>query len=687
MLSLYRQLNNRLLTFDPGYLNLRSAVRGTLAVTASYFVMAAMAKAFGSTPTLSFLAVLMTMMTVIVVTDSKMADQKITTLLVPWPAAVAAVLSVALAPWAQARLVVFLLLTFIAVSIRRFGPRWTGIGIVSFMAYFATLFFPFHPNDIPVIVLAMVFAIGIAYAARFWLLPDRPRRIITLYLKAFDLRLNNTLNRVAKALRSSENTPTMIRESEPSREWKDVRQSFIYLNELCIAIDLFLDTNDSKSVRSKSDAFQLKLFEHEMALRRLWDYSFELLHLEQRPKGLFLNAAVAVESLRKGHLTTLSEERFRTLLDTMKEQSEDPALNNFLEALKNVKKTLDTQDFSQSDISTVVKDINSKAQQVAAPSQTKETLHISTRQAIQATLATTIASLVGTTVSPQRWYWASVTAFMVFIGATRGETMMRAVLRILGTILGLILGFTLAYAFSGKTHLEWTLIVGCVFFGIFGARMTFGFWTAGLFSSMFALLYDILGLLTKDIIYLRLEETLIGAFIGVIVAAIVLPTSTHAVVRKALATYLRTLAAIMESLPSEAPNPFARRALILRLRAMDKELMDVRLAAAPILGRASLMPHGGLPSALHDATMLAHYIRHLGINVDPRSELTEEEFAFACQELATGFRIEATAVEAEGTGKHATLPWSGKPSRNMSGPRHSLERIRVALASLGSRKL
>ncbi|RYZ54099.1 MAG: hypothetical protein EOP07_16610 [Proteobacteria bacterium] len=687
MLSLYRQLNNRLLTFDPGYLNLRSAFRGTLAVTASYFVMAALAKAFGSTPTLSFLAVLMTMMTVIVVNDSKLADQKITTLLVPWPAATTAVLSVALAPWAHARLAVFLIITFLAVSIRRFGPRWTGIGIVSFMAYFATLFFPFHQSDIPSIVIAIVLAIGIAFAARFWLLPDRPRRIITLYLKAFDLRLNNTLSRVAKALRSSENNPAMIREAEPSRDWKDVRQSFIYLNELCIAIDLFLDTNDSKSIRSKSDGFQLKLFEHEMALRRLWDYSFELLHLEQRPKGLFLNAAVAIESLRKGQLTTVSEERFRALLDAMKNQSDDPALDNFLSALKNVKKTLDTQDFSQSDISTVVNDIKSKSQQVAAPAKAKDRLHISTRQAIQATLATTIASLLGTSLSPQRWYWASITAFMVFIGATRGETMMRAVLRILGTILGLILGFTLAYAFSGQTRLEWTLIVGCVFFGIFGARLTFGFWTAGLFSSMFALLYDILGLLNKDIIYLRLEETLIGAFIGVIVAAIVLPTSTHGVVRSALATYLRTLAGIIESLPSESPNPFARRALIRRLRSMDKELMDVRLAAAPIVGRASLMPHGGLPSALHDATMLAHYIRHLGINVDPRSELEEEEFAIACQELASGFRAEALAIDTDTLGKRETLPWSGKPSRNMSGPRHSLERIRVSLASLGSRKI
>jgi hypothetical protein len=120
---------------------------------------------------------------------------------------------------------------------------------------------------------------------------------------------------------------------------------------------------------------------------------------------------------------------------------------------------------------------------------------------------------------------------------------------------------------------------------------------------------------------------------------------------------------------------------------MDKELMDVRLAAAPILGRASLMPHGGLPSALHDATMLAHYIRHLGIHVDPRSEMDEEEFAIACKDLRDDFLLLAKNMERKLEDKQESLPWSGETSRNMSGPRHSLERIRVALASLGARKL
>ncbi len=691
MFSAYRSLKHRLLNFDPGYSNLRSALRGTSAVVASFFCVSALAHALHTTPSLAFLGVLMTMMASIVVNDSKKSDQKLTTFIIPVPTILAAVGSVSLMPWPYARLVGFLLLTFVAVSVRRFGSRWVGIGVITFMAYFSTLFFPFHLEDRFAIALAIVIGIAIAYVARFWLLPDRPRHVLQLLLKTFDLRLNATLHQLAEALRPSSALPALARGAEPSKGWREVRQGFIRLNELCIAIDQFLDTNDSKSIRSKSDGFQLKLFEHEMALRRLWEYSFELLHLEQRSPALFQLAAGMIDSLRQGRgQIALKDDEFLRRLDEMKRLNPEPAVANFAVAFKTVRKTLATQDFTLGDIATVVDDLNDKSTRTMMEpliSSKRKSLHMSTRQAIQATTATALASLLGTTVSPLRWYWASVAAFMVFIGASRGETMMRAVLRIVGTVLGLVLGFSLAYFFSGRTPLEWTFIIACVFFGIYGSKLTFGFWTAGLFSSMFALLYDILGLLTKAILYLRLEETLIGAFIGVMVAAIVLPTSTHTLVRTSLATFLRTLGAIVRTLPSELPNPFARRALIRKLRAMDRELIDVRLAAAPILGRGSLMRHGELPGALHDATMLAHYVRHLGINVDPRSEMSKAEFDHACQDLATSLQKEADAIETKNQGVSEILPWSGTPSRNMSGPRHSLERIKVALASLASRKL
>lgn len=686
----FASLHSRFLVFDPGYLNVRSAIRGTIAVVISYFCLLFVSRTFHVAPSLPFLGSLMALLSSIVVGDTILRDQKISHVLLILPSSFAATLSVLLADYAYVRLVGFLVLTFIAVSIRRFGTRYSAMGTIAFMAYFSTLFFPFHVKDIAYLLPAIVWSITLAYMGRFWLLPDRPLRLLTLYTHAFDLKVDNILKRLSWALQSSAHAPKIDRNTEPSRPWKDVRLAFIQANELSLTIEQFFDANSSTSVRSKSDGFRLKAFEQEVALRRLWDYSFEFLHSDKATPEVFLSASRAVAALRDRNTSLTAS------LKSLNPFSQEDDVAAFLIALKDVHRTLIAQEFKAEDLNVAVEELTAKtAVHSSKDNQNPHTmlsrldnLHANTRQAIQATIATALASLIGTTISPQRWYWASIAAFTVFIGATRGETMMRAVLRVVGTVLGLILGFSLAFVCSGKQGLEWTLIVLCVFFGIFGARMTFGFWTASVFSSMVALLYDILGLLGRDILFLRVEETLVGAVIGVAVAAIVLPTSTHTVIRTTLHEYLLSLGALIASLPDEiSPNPFARRKLIRRLRAMDKDLLAVRVASMPVLGKGSLMKHNALPGAIHDATMLAHYFRHLAMHVDPRSEMSEGEFEEACRTLSERFSDVAESIKQGHTEQRLTLPWSGKPSRNMSGPKHSLERIRIALESLATRKL
>lgn len=685
-------VRDRFLLFDPAYLNMRNAIRGTLAVVASYFVFASLARSFHAAPTLPFLAVLMALLSAIVVSDNTLKDQKISTALLIIPAFAAASLSVLLHDYPFARLAVFLIVTFIAVSIRRFGVRYVGLGTMAFMSYFATLFFPFGKTEIPFMIAAILGSIAFAYIARFYLLPDKAHVLLTLYTKAFDLQTLVILEKLAKALRSSAKDKPLDRGDDPSSSWKDIRKAFIQINELSLNIEQFFDANENSSIRSKSDSFRLKTFEQEVALRRIWDYAFEFLHSDTMREEKMMTASDLLLAL-KAKQNNSDIEKLTSKLALIDEEC-----RSFATAVKDAQKIFQQQEFNAADIVTAVEEIETKTKTQFSELSPKrkrkgmilsriDSLHANTRQAVQATLATALASMLGTTISPERWYWASIAAFSVFIGATRGETMMRAVLRILGTVLGLILGFALAFATSGYPGLEWTLIVFCVFFGIFAARLTFGFWTASLFSSMFALFYDILGLLNRNILILRIEETLIGAVIGVIVAAIVLPTSTHTVIRQTMADYLRTLAQLLSTLPTQDPNVFSRRSLIRNLRAMDKDLLAYRIATLPILSRGSLMKEGELRSAVHDATMLAHYVRHLAIHVDPRSEMSEKEFEEACLALSAQFEEISTLVRDGKRREREKLPWSGKPSRNMNGPKHSIERIRVALASIAARKI
>ncbi|MBC7658308.1 MAG: hypothetical protein H7249_01220 [Chitinophagaceae bacterium] len=168
-----------------------------------------------------------------------------------------------------------------------------------------------------------------------------------------------------------------------------MRLCFVTLNELSVGIEEFAASNASLSIRSKTDALQTKLFEHEVAMRRLWDYSFELLHLAagDRSPALFREAARAIESLHKRSLSAEQSAReFDRAKDSLTQISSHPSVRDFVSAIGNVKKNLAIQDFTSGDLTSVVQDLEIQELKTTASVAEKETLHINTRQAIQATL-------------------------------------------------------------------------------------------------------------------------------------------------------------------------------------------------------------------------------------------------------------------------------------------------------------
>ena len=77
-------------------------------------------------------------------------------------------------------------------------------------------------------------------------------------------------------------------------------------------------------------------------------------------------------------------------------------------------------------------------------------LELTTRQAVQAALAAALAIIVGEAISPQRYYWAVIAAFIAFTGASNtGETIQRSVARVAGTMAGLVGAIGLAHVTTG----------------------------------------------------------------------------------------------------------------------------------------------------------------------------------------------------------------------------------------------
>ncbi|MGW1541707.1 FUSC family protein [Streptomyces sp. NPDC002309] len=153
---------------------------------------------------------------------------------------------------------------------------------------------------------------------------------------------------------------------------------------------------------------------------------------------------------------------------------------------------------------------------------------ITTRQALQATAASTVALLVGQLLSEERWYWAVGTVWWIFVNtASRGETLVRGFRRVFGTVLGVAVGLLVAIPLHGAPTSTAALVAVCVF-GIFYTSAVSYSWMMLAVTVMVSLLYGLLGVLDTGLLGLRLAETGVGALCAALAVALVLPVTTHA---------------------------------------------------------------------------------------------------------------------------------------------------------------
>lgn len=573
----------RLLSFDPALTNLRTALRGTCGVFTAFFLLSILAKHFSLPPALAFLGGLIAMFGALVVNDPTRRERQVTTLMMALPGVIGVAASIALSDHKSLRLAAFFLVTFLAIALRRFGVRWFALGFVGFMMFFMPLFFPVHVEALGAAAVSVLAGTAIAYAFRFWIFPDRPKRLLKLYLESFEIRLRELVDELDEALRQWGEGRRDHREKASLNLQGQVRG----LNELVLTIETFL-RNDSLLAKAEIESLQMRLFERELAVRDLLESARGLTQMEISKVGPALTALRGeISRVRAGSLEGIS-------LTTDDDGPELP--------------------------------------KTTGPVSAPVGMHLTTRQAIQATIATAIASLLGAGVSPDRWYWASMTAFVVFTGASRGDTAMRAFLRIGGTVMGLMAGFAVARLVSGHGLLETILISLTVFLGLYNSRRAFGFWTAMLFSLMVVFLFDVMGAMSTSILLLRLEETAVGAVVGAIVSASVLPTSTRSTVRAGLAKLLVTASEVLRELPLAAER---RRVLVGHLRRMDQDLLALRTSASPLVDVGGFLDRGGgVAETLFDASALVHLVKNLATDRELARTQTEDQLRFWCLELS-----------------------------------------------------
>ena len=181
----------------------------------------------------------------------------------------------------------------------------------------------------------------------------------------------------------------------------------------------------------------------------------------------------------------------------------------------------------------------------------------STRMAIQMALALALSFVVGYVFFKERWAWIVLTAFIVAAG-NRGrlDVAYKSVLRVIGAGAGTVMALAIVGNVGSNPNLHVVLIMAAVFFGVWLRPLGYGWWA--LFVTLaIALLQDLLNESAPLILWLRLEEILIGAAIAVASASFVLPVSSNGVLRRRMADALAALSQALDlATPDRSPDAF-----------------------------------------------------------------------------------------------------------------------------------
>ena len=576
------------------------ATRTTAALGLSLLLLFVLTRATGQPLTVAILGAVITMIAARSVNDPDPHQQRITMALLPIPAALAIAAAALLAPHKVAADVAFVVVVFTAVYIRRFDARGRALGMVAFMAYFFTLYLRASLSELPWMFGAVVVGTLCTFVMSNYVLPDRPERVLRATVRSLRARMAIVVDTTAEVVRAGR---------IDDRRRRRFRVRIARLNETALMMQSQIeDKVDTTALWPGVSGEQLApwLFDAELAVEWVAIAGQRVAAVEPAvpaPTRLELAGALAqlARAIRTPQPDALRQaaNRAQRLLEeqpyhsSASDDADDAVLRRLASAIIAAAK-------ATFDVRALVKRATApEGQGTNAPPPPADDglnadadqphgtgLLLTTRQAIQASVAASLAIVTGELVSQSHWYWAVIAAFVIFAGTKSwGETLTKGWQRLLGTVLGVPCGVAVATLLSGHTVASLVTIFVCLFCAFYFMQVTYSLMTFWI-TTMLALMYGLLGEFTFDVLMLRIEETAIGAVIGVGVAILVLPTNIRTTVRDDTRAYLITLSALIKTstaimfddqLLQAAGSPTEAA------RQLDRDLQQFRATAKPLL--------------------------------------------------------------------------------------------------------
>ncbi|MDT5149161.1 MAG: hypothetical protein QOI01_894 [Mycobacterium sp.] len=586
---------------DPGRLRLRSAATTTLSLVLGMVALLAFTRVAHQPVTVAMLGTIAAMQSSAAVKDRQQHSRVVTTLLLFFPAVGAVTLAAVLSPLGKVADVGFIAVLFGAVWVRRFGPRGNAMGMIAFISYFFALFLRAPLGQVPVLAVAIAVGLGATLFVRTLIFPDRPRVEV---------------RRLVRALRGASTSVLEVATNRGEYDLAVLRRRLDRLGDTALMIDDWLDRHDAaQSLSVTSEDLALRVFDAQIALEQLVSLLWALDPGTPWPRGL----DDAIASLRTCLQHNLSEDQLRA-------------------GRKRAAAAADRADLSVSEgIATVttyravqahlaIHHITTNALELAhAVDPAPETpadeessgLNPSTKAAIQVAVATSAATILGELISPDRWYWAVLTAFLVFTGvSTRGEILTRAGHRIVGTIAGVVAGVLLATLIGNHPPVQIVVLVLCVFCAFYLVTVAYA-WLTFFVTVLLAMLYGLLGDFSVQVLELRIVETAAGGLVGIASAYFIFSTGTRATFVEKVDDYLDRLAGLIDAGVDSVLAPGGETDLVAETRRLDNALQDVIKAGKPLQMGPAIRSRRGvhrLMRGLKVGNRSAHALARAGVN-------------------------------------------------------------------------
>ncbi len=585
---------------DPGLVRLRSASATTLTLVLALGVLVPLSRVLGQSLPVAMLGTVVATFAASVVRDKNHRERIITTVLVPLPACASASLAAVLNQYGFAADLGFIGVLFVATWVRRFGARGTALGMVAFTAYFFVLFLRAQLHQLPALLLSIIVGVAVALLVRTVLLPDRPRVLLR--------RLARALRR---ACRSTVAAAVDINRGALPTDSATLRRRLDRLARTALMIEEWLDTHDAAlHLTVDGSEMSLRVFDAQLATEQLVAGLRELEIGQPWPPELSRAMVAVMQGLRED----VTDVELRAALNTVTVDAEAadtriPSGRTVFTAGRAVRAYQAVHEVQVIDAQSTPR--RTPAEANATDSSARTGLQASTKAALQVALATAAATGIGEWISPSRWYWAVLAAFVVFTGTTsRGDILTRAWQRVLGTLTGVVAGVLLAALVGQDSRVQLALMVVCVFVAFYLAALSstaFVFF----FTVLLAMLYGVLGTFSVEVLELRLLETAAGAVVGIIAAFLVLPTRTRATVTGKLGAYLDRLDTLVDQSVHEVLQPSGKSDLIAMSRELDTALAELHTAAAPLVSRFVPRVRSSTRQWLSVMRVCDHYARPL----------------------------------------------------------------------------